>query len=78
VRAAVLNSAGFNGMVIRRAAAVSAPLLLALREADQRRVETRVEYLKWHPVATLYARHGFRVIGENDSHYFLVRMPPEA
>jgi GNAT superfamily N-acetyltransferase len=50
----------------------------ALREADIRGKETRLEYLKWNPVASLYARHGFKVVAENDIHYFLVRAPHEA
>lgn len=50
-------------------------LVEALRKADALGVETRLEYLKWDPVARLYARHGFKVIGENDIHYFLVRKP---
>ena len=44
-----------------------------LVEADRRRIETRLEYLKWNPVASLYLRHGFRVVGENDIHFFAVR-----
>lgn len=61
----------------RRQGIGTAVLSASLREADQRRVETRLEYLKWNPVASLYARHGFRVVGANDSHYFLVRSPSE-
>jgi GNAT superfamily N-acetyltransferase len=48
-------------------------LLTALATADSNRVETRLEYLRWNPVASLYARHGFRIVGENGTHYFLVR-----
>lgn len=50
----------------------------ALCKADALGLETRLEYLKWNPVASLYARHGFKVVGENDIHYFLVRSPNEA
>lgn len=53
-------------------------LVEALRKADARGVETRLEYLKWNPVGRLYARHGFKVVGENEIHYFLVRWPNEA
>jgi ribosomal protein S18 acetylase RimI-like enzyme len=44
-----------------------------LVEADKRSVESRLEYLKWNPVASLYKRHGFRVVKENDIHFFAVR-----
>jgi len=50
----------------------------ALLEADARNTQTRLEYLKWNPVASLYARHGFRVVGESDIHYFLVRSRHDA
>ena len=50
----------------------------ALCTADALGLETRLEYLKWNPVASLYARHSFTVVGENDIHYFLVRRPNEA
>jgi GNAT superfamily N-acetyltransferase len=45
----------------------------ALELADRQHLETRLEYLKWNPVASLYARHGFRVVDETDVHYLLVR-----
>ena len=47
----------------------------ALNEADERNVETRLEYLKWNPVATLYMRNGFTVVSENEIHVFAVRKP---
>jgi ribosomal protein S18 acetylase RimI-like enzyme len=47
----------------------------ALKIADRKRLETRLEYLKWNPVALLYAQHGFQIVGENEIHYFLVRLP---
>ena len=53
-------------------------LAQALRLADGQLLETRLEYLKWNPVASLYARHGFSIVGENESHYFLVRPSREA
>ena len=48
-------------------------LLRALAAADSNGVEARLEYLRWNPVASLYARHDFRIVDENDTHYFLVR-----
>jgi len=50
-------------------------LCRALSVADDKGIETRVEYLKWNPVASLYRRHGFAVYAENDTHYFLRRAP---
>ncbi|MEM7405170.1 MAG: GNAT family N-acetyltransferase [Pseudomonadota bacterium] len=50
-------------------------LRYALSLADERQLETRLEYLKWNPVGTLYARHGFEIRAENEIHYFLVRPP---
>ena len=44
-----------------------------LAQADRRRLETRLEFLKWNPVGELYLRHGFHVVSENDIHYFAVR-----
>lgn len=52
-------------------------LVEALRKADALGMETRLEYLKWNPVGSLYARHGFKVVGENDIHCFLARRPNE-
>jgi GNAT superfamily N-acetyltransferase len=49
----------------------------ALHKADHLGLATRLEYLKWNPVASLYARHGFKRMDENGTHYFLVR-PPKA
>lgn len=59
----------------RRQGLGTAVLLSALSLADRSHLETRLEYLKWNPVASLYARHGFRVTAESDTHYFLVRPP---
>lgn len=49
-----------------------------LRQADARNLETRLEILKWNPVRSLYERHGFRVVGENDTHYLASRQPNAA
>jgi GNAT superfamily N-acetyltransferase len=49
-----------------------------LSRADENNVEARLEYLKWNPVSSLYLRHGFRVVGENEVHYFAVRQPSAA
>jgi GNAT superfamily N-acetyltransferase len=56
----------------------SAVLRSALSQADVRGIETRLEFLKWNPVGRLYLRHGFRVVSENDIHYFAVRRPNAA
>ena len=48
-----------------------------LRQADAEKLTVRLEYLKDNPVGSLYKRHGFIVVSENDHHYFLVRPPPE-
>ena len=47
--------------VLERSAAVSLPV--------------KLECLKWNPVGTLYRRHGFKVVSENEIHYFMVREP---
>jgi len=44
-------------------------------ECDTSHRAARLEYLKWNPVGSLYKRHGFEVISENDIHYFMERMP---
>lgn len=46
-----------------------------LSEADRRGVETRLEWLKWNPVGSLYLRHGFRVTSENEIHFYACRRP---
>ena len=61
----------------RRRGLGTAVLSDSLKSADQRRLDTRLEYLKWNPVASLYAPHDFRIVSESDSHYFLVRLPHE-
>ena len=50
-------------------------LLDIIKYADAEALPIKLEYLKWNPVGSLYKRHGFVVIAENDSHYFLVREP---
>jgi GNAT superfamily N-acetyltransferase len=42
-------------------------------KADKAQLPIRLEYLKWNPVGSLYRRHGFEVVSENDIHYFLER-----
>ena len=59
----------------RRRGLGSQVLAHALQDADARRIETRLEFLKWNPVGSLYLRNGFRVTGENDIHFFAVRYP---
>lgn len=45
---------------------------------DGSRQKIRLEYLKWNPVGSLYKRHGFRVVSENEIHYFMLREPGRA
>ena len=46
-----------------------------LSQADEMNLPVKLEYLKWNPVGSLYLRHGFEVVGENDIHYFMERLP---
>jgi GNAT superfamily N-acetyltransferase len=46
-----------------------------LSQADLKGVETRLEYLKWNPVGSLYQRHGFRITSESEIHFFASRSP---
>jgi RimJ/RimL family protein N-acetyltransferase len=46
-----------------------------LESCDRSNRSVRLEYLKWNPVGSLYKRHGFEVVSENDIHYFMVREP---
>jgi hypothetical protein len=46
-----------------------------LKECDRTKRPVRLEYLKWNPVGSLYKRHGFEIVAENDIHYFMVREP---
>lgn len=44
-------------------------------ECDQSKRSARLEYLKWNPVGSLYKRHGFERISEDEIHYFMERQP---
>ena len=46
-----------------------------LQQADAARLPVKLQHLKWNPVGSLYRRHGFVVVDENDTHYLLVRVP---
>ena len=50
-------------------------LRTVLRDADVKGLSVKLQHLKWNPVGSLYKRHGFVVVAENDIHYFLVRAP---
>jgi GNAT superfamily N-acetyltransferase len=56
----------------------TAVLSSVLHQADERGLDTKLEYLKWNPVGRLYGRHGFRIVGESEIHYFLTRAPRSA
>lgn len=45
---------------------------------DKLQQNIRLEYLKWNPVGSLYRKHGFRVVSENEIHYFMHREPGRA
>ena len=57
----------------RRQGLGSLILVDALAQADERRVETRLEFLKWNPVGQLYIRHGFEIVSESEIHFFAIR-----
>lgn len=44
-----------------------------LNQCDAEQRTCRLEYLKWNPVGSLYKRHGFEIVDENDIHYFMIR-----
>ena len=46
-----------------------------LAQCDQEQKRVKLEYLKWNPVGSLYRRNGFKVIDENEIHFFLERKP---
>ena len=46
-----------------------------LKDCDQKGLKVILEYLHWNPVGTLYRRHGFKVVSENEIHYFMEREP---
>jgi GNAT superfamily N-acetyltransferase len=50
-------------------------LACTIAVADAKRLPVKLEYLKWNPVASLYRRFGFEVTTENETHYFVVRIP---
>lgn len=51
-------------------------LLAEFLDACDRSIRSvKLEYLKWNPVGSLYRRHGFEVVSENDIHYFMARNP---
>jgi GNAT superfamily N-acetyltransferase len=44
-----------------------------LAAADARAMPMQLEVLKWNPARTLYERHRFEMISENEIHYFMAR-----
>ncbi len=46
-----------------------------LKECDQSNKTIVLEYLKWNPVDSLYKRNNFKITGESEIHYFMVREP---
>ena len=46
-----------------------------IESCDKNNRKIILEYLKWSPVGSLYKRHGFRTISENEIHYFMERKP---
>jgi len=46
-----------------------------LQDCDKQKIKVVLEYLKWNPVGAMYKRHGFKVVSENDIHYFMEREP---
>ena len=50
-------------------------LTAVLQEANLRAMEARLEVLKWNPARSLYGRHGFEIVSENEIHFFMVRAP---
>lgn len=61
---------GFRGKGI--GTKILADFLIQCDKASKRAV---LEYLKWNPVGSLYKRHGFKVVAENEIHYFMEREP---
>lgn len=45
-----------------------------LSQTDKMNLPVKLEFLKWNPVGSLYLRHGFEIVGENDVHYFMERL----
>lgn len=50
-------------------------LASVLEKSDAQSLPVKLEYLKWNPVGSLYLRHGFKVVSQNDIHFFLIREP---
>jgi len=46
-------------------------LSMFLREAKEANVAVTLKVIKWNPARTLYARHGFAVTGETETHYLM-------
>ncbi|WP_341677319.1 GNAT family N-acetyltransferase [Niveibacterium sp. SC-1] len=46
-----------------------------IARSDEVTLPIRLQYLKWNPVGALYRRHGFKLVSENEIHYFLEREP---
>ena len=44
--------------------------------ADTRGMPLRLRYLKWNPVGSLYRRHEFTIIDENEVHFIMERVNP--
>lgn len=47
-----------------------------LARADAASLPVKLEDLKWNPVGSLYRRHGFRGVAENEIHCFFGAPPP--
>ena len=43
--------------------------------ADTHGMPLRLRYLKWNPVGSLYRRHEFTIIDENEVHFIMERQP---
>jgi hypothetical protein len=47
-------------------------------EADLRKTERRLDFLKWHPVGALHFRHGFELVSESESRFSAARLSDAA
>lgn len=45
------------------------------READEKQLPVRLQYLKWNPVGELYKRNGFKQYAETEFHFLMERSP---
>ena len=52
-------------------------LEMVLKQAKEKVLPVRLEYLKWNPVGSLYKRYGFRVTHESEIHYYLEKEPQQ-